>query len=174
MKLICPSCGATASAESWQNDDEVREAVRLIVSLPTGVASRALEYLALFRASKTRGLGWSRARRLITEIKWCTEGDYIQWGMNPARKNDVRYWAEGIRKIVDHPPRELPLKTHGYLIRVVYGLAEAAAKEAEKDQIRMERTQGHRPDDDRSGREPERISPEDMKKITDERFRKRP
>ena len=38
MKLTCPSCGATASAEAWENDVEARKTIQAIIALPREVA----------------------------------------------------------------------------------------------------------------------------------------
>jgi len=172
MRLTCPACGAAASAEAWANDAEVREAIRLIAALPPEVAGKALSYLALFRPSKSRGLGWARAKRLLTELTQHVSREHIQWGHHPARKNSAKFWAGGIQRVVDNPPRELPLKSHGYLIRVVYGIANEADREAEKARIEAERSGKFGEDATRRDpREPQGfMSLDEMLSIRRERF----
>ncbi len=49
MKLICPSCAAVASAESWVNDANCRETMLVISRLPSPLPKAILGYLSLFR-----------------------------------------------------------------------------------------------------------------------------
>lgn len=109
MKLVCPSCGALASAEAWGNDANVREAVALVAGFPAGIASNVLAYLSLFRSGGGRGLSWPKAVRLTRELKALVEKSYVQRDRDPARRNDPKFWAEGLRTITDRPPARLPL-----------------------------------------------------------------
>ncbi len=147
------------------NDAHVRESVTLIAGLPPGVAGKTLGYLALFRASKDRGLGWARAKRLLVELAALVGKSHVQRDRNVARPNAARFWAEGMQVICDRPPGKLPLKTHGYLTSIVYDLANEADRAAEKEHIRTEHRHGHRVDDDRTERDFEPVSPEILRQI---------
>ena len=62
MRLICPSCGAIASAEAWQNDSHCRYFYEALVQLPPPVLSRTLPYLGLFRQGG-KALPWRNRPR---------------------------------------------------------------------------------------------------------------
>lgn len=49
MRLSCPSCGAIASIEAWQNDVVIRNFIETVIKLSSPVQVRALHYLGLFR-----------------------------------------------------------------------------------------------------------------------------
>jgi len=171
MRLICPSCGAAASADAWQNDAVIREVITAITLLPEPVAVRVLGYLALFRPAGNRGLDWKKAKRLVLEISVLVKKPHVQRDKKPARPVDDKMWADAMRQIVDRPPQKLPLKSHGYLTAMVYDSAEAADKQREKDQIARERAGAYRADDDRRYREPSHIlSPEEMRRIREKRM----
>ena len=132
MRLICPACGATASAEAWANDPVMRECLRMLTAdLPPAVAGRVLGYLALFRTG-TRALNWSRAKTLIVQIRELVTSDTISWDRKRVLKNDPRAWAEAIDTIVLHPPRNLPLTSHNYWRKIAYQCAERLDVQREK------------------------------------------
>jgi len=140
MKLTCPACGAPAAAESWENDAAARQCLRLVTELPRPVAVRALGYLSLFRPGTGRGLAWSKALRLLTELKEEIARPAIQWQRQPARPNTPAAWGEALERVVGCPPRRLPLKSHGYLKAIAYEIADELDKGAERQQIAAERS----------------------------------
>ncbi len=166
MRLICPSCGAAHSAEAWNNDGQARECIRLVAELPSGVSRNILSYLAMFRPGNGRALQWRRALTLISELKILVESGMIQWGNQPARPNDPVFWSDGLDRILQRPPTGLPLKNHNYLRSIVWDIANASDKKAETQENKSIRN-GVNPH--RAGEEsqPERISPEELKRITD-------
>lgn len=140
MRLICPSCGAIHSAEAWVNDAEARQCLLLVAVLPSEVGKRALAYLALFRPHATgRALAWSKALRLLTELKQLVSEDFIQWDRDPARPNSHGAWAGALEQIVQRPPKQLPLTSHGYLRKIAYDIADQKDKEREVRRNRAER-----------------------------------
>jgi hypothetical protein len=148
MKLVCPSCGAVASAEAWVNDAEARQAIRLVSELPESVSRRALPYLALFRPMTGKGLRWQTALKHLAELERLVREPTIQWEGRPARPNDSRLWGQGMDQVVERPPQKLPLKSHGYLKAIVYDLANEADRQAEIRRNQTEasgriRTDGH-------------------------------
>ena len=165
MRLICPSCGAVASADAWLNDAAIRESIRIMTTMPNEVANQTLGYLGLFRASQTRGLGWSRVIRLLTELNALAKQPYVQRGRDAARPNCPAYWAETMQTLCDRPPKKLPLKTHGYLVSMVYDLADAADREADKRRNQAERTGAYQAQTGRDGGEPEPLSVDMMRGI---------
>lgn len=169
MRLICPSCGAVASADAWQNDFDVREVIAAIVKLPSPVDAKCLSYLALFRPDGNRGLNWARAKRVITALSDLVGKPSIQWDGRPARRNDAKFWADAIGALVDRPPKKLPLKSHGYLTAMVYELADAADRAHEKARNAAERSGNYRADDSNRLREPARVMTVDEMRAIRER-----
>ena len=185
MRLICPSCGATHSAEGWSSDADARQCIKIVGELPWDVSRRALAYLALFRAHGNPaspcglrrdkgGLRWAKALRLLHELTLLINESFISWDGKPARPCDARIWALAMEKVIENPPKRLPLKSHGYLRAVAYEVADELDRGAESSKIKAERSGRLRSGEQGAGSgEPERIDPEVMKKITQQNFRKR-
>lgn len=123
MRLVCPSCGAAASAGAWENDAEARAAMAIIADLPRGVAAHALGWLALFRP-RSRSLTWKRANRLLEELSVQVHAPEISWGQSVPRPNHPQAWAQAMERLLARPPKELPLAGHNYLRRMVYAIAD--------------------------------------------------
>jgi len=168
MKLICPSCAAIHSAESWLNDADARACMQIIAKLPREVSVWCLNYLALFRNSSGRGLQWKTALRRITELLDIVAAGHIQWDGKPARTCTPRIWGQALERLTQHPPQRLPLKSHGYLQAMAYDMADEVDREAEKKQNQAERS-GVR-NQKRGEKQPERMTVEEMKAIADKNY----
>lgn len=127
MRLTCPSCGATTSLEAAVNDKAARQVAALFGRLPPQVAAVVPEYLALFRPAKT-GLRWSRVASILDELVPMVEDGFKEGGRRC--KPSAAHWRDAIHQVAN---RDLtrPLANHNYLKRVVAGLAESHAAEAE-------------------------------------------
>ena len=163
MKLICPSCGAVHSAEAWQNDPIARQCLLLACEMPHDVGSRCFAYLSLFRP-EGRSLQWKKVLRLLSELKELSGMSHIQWDKKVARPNSANAWGMAMERVIECPPRRLPLKSHGYLRAIAYEIADDIDRKKEVKKNQEERT-GQRSEvrDQRS--EVERISKEDKIKI---------
>lgn len=137
MRLICPSCGALHSAEAWTADGQARQCLKVVAELPEAVSRRVLPYLALFRPA-ARGLKWSKALRLLDELRRLVAEPCIQWEQKPARPNDARAWAAAIDQVVEQPPKRLPLASHGYLRAIAYERADELDRAAERRRVAAE------------------------------------
>ena len=131
MKLVCPACGAACAAEAWTNDAEARQALRIVAELPESVSRRAIAYLAIFRPMTGRGLKWSTALRHLAELQRLVKEPHVQWEQRPARPNDSMLWGKAMDQLIQHPPKKLPLKSHGYLRAMVYDLADESDRKNE-------------------------------------------
>lgn len=152
MRLICPSCGAVHSAEAWVNDAEARQCLLLVADLPAEIGRRVFGYLALFRSSASgRALTWSKALRLLSELRSFVVESHVQWDRSPARPNSAGVWAEALEQIVQRPPKQLPLASHGYLRKIAYDIADRNDKAAEVRRNKMERTGSLRPETGQTG-----------------------
>lgn len=131
MRLICPECGAVASATAWANDAAVRQVIKTALEMPWAVSSRALPYIALFRPSGNRGLSWDKALRLMTELAALAVETHVQWDGKPARPVSAEIWGQALESITARPPKKLPLKSHGYLTSIAYDLANESDRRNE-------------------------------------------
>ncbi len=167
MKLICPSCGAVHSADAWQNDPVARQCLLLACEMPHSVSSRCFAYLALFRPAG-RSLTWKKVLRLLSELKELTTMSHIQWDKKVARPNSANAWGMAMERVIECPPRRLPLKSHGYLRAVAYEIADDIDRKKE-----VKKNQEERPRHIRGQKEPERISLEEMQAIRKKNHNKR-
>ena len=140
MKLTCPSCGAVHSAEAWANDAQARQCILIVAELPSEVSRRAVGYLSLFRPMSGRGLVWSKALRLLSELKTLVSQAHIQWDKKPARPNLSMAWGEAMERVIQVPPKRLPLKSHGYLTAIAYEIADEMDRSNEVKRNAAERT----------------------------------
>lgn len=184
MKLVCPSCGAVHSAEAWQNDPVARQCLIQIGAMPHDIGTRCFAYLALFR-SPGRSLQWKKVLRLMAELKELTTLPHIQWDKRVARPNSAMAWGMAMERMIEHPPKGLPLKSHGYLRSVAYEIADEEDKKREVKRNQKEKYQGPARRHSGESRKPypwlkekeldmmEGISVGDMKAIRKKNFKKR-
>jgi hypothetical protein len=144
MKLICPACGATASAEAWANDTVCRELLAVVAELPSPVAKVMLGYLGLFRPAKS-ALSWRKALRIALEIKDLTGRGYVQCQGRIDRNCPTAIWAAGMEQMLAQRDRlSLPMPNHNYLRKVVYDLAERADGQQESRSYHDQQINGGR------------------------------
>jgi len=89
---------------------------------------------------------------------------HIQWDKNVARPNSASAWGVAMDRVIEHPPKGLPLKTHGYLRAVAYEIADEMDRKREVKKNQEERT-GQKSEARGQRSEPERMSVEDMQVI---------
>lgn len=134
MILVCPSCGATHSAEAWENDMNARKAFAARAALPIEVSAHLLPYLALFRPDK-RALSWSRSLKVMQELAALIAPGWVQVQGKPARECPPAIWAAGMAQMVERSATlQRPLKNHNYLRQVVWQLADQADAGRERTQ----------------------------------------
>jgi len=148
MRLVCPSCGAIHSAEAFVNDEQARRFLDLLVGMDASIQRALLHYIAFFRPESGKGLRWTRAVNLLEELKKLIEAEYIEWDKKKPIKNNVRYWALALDKMIDSPPKRLPLKNHNYLRVIAYEIAEEEDRGLEEERERMRRTGWNRIDEE--------------------------
>lgn len=132
MKLVCPGCGCTASAEAWSNDTACRDLLAAVVQYSSPLPPVVLDYLSLFRP-QNRALSWKKALRLAKELAKLTGPGHVQIQGRVARPCPPHIWAQAMENMIDRRGRfDGPLKNHNYLRQVAYGLADAADAQVEK------------------------------------------
>jgi hypothetical protein len=135
VKLICPSCGAVASADAWANDVNCRETMLVISRLPAPLPKAVLGYLSLFRPGK-QALGWKKALRLALEIEQLVATGYVHVQGKVDRTCPPSMWARAMEQMVEQRGAlRLPMASHNYLSKIAWDLADSADYGKEKKQI---------------------------------------
>lgn len=130
MRLVCPSCGATASAEAWNNDAAIRYTLDALLQLPTPVRLQALAYLGLFRQG-TKALPWRRALTIARSLKDLVETGTVHWQGGETRPCNAEIWGKAMEATLASGPKGL--KNHNYMRKCAWDLAADLAAKAEKD-----------------------------------------
>jgi len=159
MKLVCPSCGATASAEAWTNDTAIRYTFDALVQLPSPVLRQALAYLGLFRQG-TKALPWQRALVIARSLNELVAEGSVHWQGGETRPINAEIWGKAIEATIASGPKGL--RNHNYLRKCAWDLAADLAAKTERDReaARMKR----RPED---VADPTALSDETRKTIAD-------
>lgn len=141
MQIKCPSCHAQFPLEAAVTFDAARSALNTALHMPAPLAGLLAQYLGLFR-SAGRALSFDRADKLMAELlPMLRDQEVIRGGL--SRRCTVATWQQALERILEHRAvgkLELPLKTHGYLLEIAFGLADKAEAEAER---RNEETRRH-------------------------------
>ena len=136
MRLVCPSCGATASAEAWNNDAAIRYTMNALLQLPTPVRLQALAYLGLFRQG-TKALPWRRALTIATSLKDLAQDDTVHWQGGETRPVNAEIWGKAIEATLASGPKGL--KNHNYMRKCAWDLAADLAAQIEKKREEQKR-----------------------------------
>jgi len=114
------------------NDATARQFLSLVSNL--GMLARpVVAYLALYRPKKG-GLRWSRALHLARDLAGLIESGKIT-RCGTTYKVSRGDWEEAIDIVVHRGGLRLPLKSNGYLLEVLAGLAEKRDARAEAQHI---------------------------------------
>ncbi len=159
MRLVCPSCGATASADAWTNDTAIRYTFEALVQLPSPVLRQALSYLGLFRQG-TKALPWRRALVITRSLKELVEEGTVHWQGGETRPVNAEIWGKAIEATIASGPKGL--KNHNYMRKCAWDLAADLAAKTEKD--REANRQKRRPEE---ATDPTALSDETRKAIAD-------
>lgn len=132
MRLICPGCGLTASAEAWLNDADARELLLAVAKLPAPLPEAALPYLGLFRPEQ-KALSWKKAGKVVAELAKLVSAGHVQVQGKPARSCPPKLWAEAMGQMVERRERiTRPMPNHNYLRQIAWQLADQADSQAER------------------------------------------
>lgn len=122
MKTRCPCCGAENSLDALIAHEGARQAVWAVAQVGGEVGKLAVQYIALFRPTKT-ALTFERMAKLLGELLPDMERGAIS-------RNSLEYpappeaWIYGFRELLarrNAGSLKLPLKSHGYLYEVISG-----------------------------------------------------
>jgi hypothetical protein len=143
--LCCPNCRAVMSLDVLLADDAPREALMAIIEAhPAGDSfiKPLLRYVGLFAPAKSQ-MTHARMAALVNELAPMIRAAQIErngrtWAC------PIDYWRQGFEHMLaqrDQGRLILPLKSHGYLLEVLAGLADKAESRAETHTERQR--QGH-------------------------------
>lgn len=142
MKLVCPSCGLTASAEAWINDAAARDLLLAVATLPAPLPKAMLPYLGLFRPEK-QALRWDKAAKIVSELAKSVQTGYVQVQGKVARPCPPRIWAAAMEQMVERRESiRRPLPNHNYLRQVAWQLADEEDARGEATRRQMESAGG--------------------------------
>lgn len=128
----CPSCGFSGEIEAFLVDPEARRLMIRAAALDASIGKQIGPYLRLFGTGK-RGLQLRRAVKLIDELCALVEAGEVcrDERVGVRRPTTPAMWAQGIEHMLVQPPSG-PLQNHHYLRAVVFGLADSADAQAER------------------------------------------
>lgn len=145
MQIKCPSCYAVFSLETAVALDAARAALSTALQMPAPLSGLIAQYLGMFR-SAGRVLAFDRAERLMAELLPMLTEQRVERAGN-ARVCPLPIWQQALERMVEHRAAgklELPLKSHGYLLEIAFGLADKAEAAAEREAEERRRSGAHR------------------------------
>lgn len=122
MKTRCPCCGAENSLDGLLAHEDARDAVLAVIAIGGELPKLAVQYIGLFRPTKT-ALTWARTAKLLNDIlpdirRGAITRERVEY---PA---PAEAWLYGFRELLARRNAgglKLPLKSHGYLYEVIAG-----------------------------------------------------
>lgn len=133
--ITCPACQTEMGLEAILGADDARGVVEILARMPGSPSLRKglLRYVGLFAPAKQR-LRWGRVESLLAEVLAMIETGRIErngrtW---PA---PLDYWQMAIDAVLANAHLRRPLKSHGYLLEILAGLADKAEGRAEHDRL---------------------------------------
>lgn len=135
MHVTCPCCQESFPIEAGFLDADGKRLAALLAGMDPALGRAVLGYLRLFKPAK-HGLRTARAVKLTAELAALVEaGDVCRDERGGVRRAATpAMWAQGIEQMLQQRDKlTLPLANHHYLRAIVYGLADGADAQAERD-----------------------------------------
>jgi hypothetical protein len=144
MQLTCPCCGVDFPIEAGMTEGDGKRLAALLAGVEAELGRALVSYLRLHKPAKT-ALRMARAAKLAGELIELVRAGVVRRGHMPARPAPAALWCAGVEALLAKRDKlRLPLHGHGYLLEIVYGLAEQAEAAAERAREEHAR-RGHRP-----------------------------
>lgn len=134
MQVKCPACNAGFSLDAALAIDAGRSAVMQALAMPASLARPLASYLAMFRATG-RALNFDRAEKLMAELQPMLENATVTRN-GSTRVATLAVRQQAFERMVEHRDAgklDLPLKSHGYLLEIVYAIADKIDAKAERE-----------------------------------------
>lgn len=142
MQVKCPACHASFSLEAALAIDAGRSAMMQALAMPAPLARLLAAYLGMFR-SAARAINFDRVEKLLVELHPMLDRQQVTRN-GSTRAAPLAVWQAGFERMVelrDAGKLDLPLKTHGYLLEIVFSLADKVEAKAERD-VEQQRQRG--------------------------------
>lgn len=132
MHIKCPACGAVASLDLLLSaEDGASDVVKIAAEMQPELWRVIVQYIALFRPSKTK-LSFSRMASLLGELHPLIKNAQFERGGKQFHA-PLNYWLAGIEQMLAQRDRlTLPLKTHGYLFEIMMSIDAKSIKDIER------------------------------------------
>ncbi len=131
MHGVCPDCGTVRPVSEFLADARARQALDAALRLDPRLADALLDYMGLF-APPGRKLQTRKLVRLLNELHDLVRSAEVTVN-RVTYAAPVAYWRQGMEEMVARRDGlTLPLSTHAYLEKVVFGIASKAAGTAER------------------------------------------
>lgn len=141
MQLNCPACGATFSLDAIIGHEGAREAVLVALQLPAPLGKTLIQYVGLFRPAQ-RALSMDRLAKLLNELLPMISKAQIERN-GSIYSAPIDYWRNAMETMLASRDKlTLPLKSHGYLLEIIAGMAEKTAAKAEQSNENSRRSGG--------------------------------
>lgn len=141
MQLNCPACGATFSLDAIIGHEGARDAVLVALQLPAPLGKTLIQYVGLFRPAQ-RALSMDRLAKLLNELLPMISKAQIERN-GSIYAAPVDYWRNAMETMLASRDKlTLPLKSHGYLLEIIAGMAEKTAAKAEQNNENSRRLGG--------------------------------
>jgi hypothetical protein len=134
VRVSCPACGAELTLDTLLSHEAARRAVATAMQISAPLADRLMKYLALFRPA-SRQLTMDRLATLLAELLPMIQAGQIT-RRGRAWATPVEAWKQALDLMLAHRDDgrlTLPLRSHGYLMEVLAGMAEKWDADAERE-----------------------------------------
>lgn len=134
MHVTCPSCNDSFPIVAGFLEGDGKRFGMALAGMEPALGRAVVEYLALFTPTKQK-LRLARAVKLVTALDALVrEGTVCRDERGGVRRPaTAAHWVAGIEQMLEQRARlTLPLANHHYLRAIVYGLADQADAQAER------------------------------------------
>lgn len=134
MKLQCPACYAHFSLDAAVGAAASGAAIIAALAMPAALSGQLVQYLSMFRAAG-RSLSHDRVGKLLAELRPMLDAETVERNGN-RRPAPIPLWQSALEQMIELRAADrlqLPLKSHGYLLEIVYSAADRADAKAERE-----------------------------------------
>lgn len=129
----CPRCNHRAPLVDYLAGAADGELVAAVLQLPPAVQGHYLRYFSLFRPASGRAIQTQKAIRLTQELADLVKLGYVSQQGKVDRPCHPIIWAQAMERMIEQiHSLTLPMKSHGYLKSIAWGLADKADAANEK------------------------------------------
>lgn len=134
MNITCPACSAQYPIEAGLLEDDGKRLAAVFGEMDPALFRPTVSYLRLFKPAKT-ALRMTRAITVMQEFLALVRAGEVSRDERSGlyRPAPIAVWIAGIEQMLQRPEAlRLPLSNHNYLRQVVWGIADQADAQAER------------------------------------------